>query len=120
MGEIYERVADFVADVGDALRRQGAPARDLIDAQSFLYLRDPAVIGADPLAESVATFREDYPYNEEEKAEKAMAKLEDELADPEKWSTPEKAAKATSRHDKAKNDLADLYRQWEEAEAAVN
>ena len=54
-----------------------------------------------------------------EKAEKAMAKLEDDLADPAKWSTPEKAAESTRKHDKAKNDLAELYRKWEEAEAEV-
>jgi hypothetical protein len=40
LGEVYASVVDFVRDVRDALERQGAPVRDLIDAQSFLYLRD--------------------------------------------------------------------------------
>ena len=54
-----------------------------------------------------------------EKAEKAMALLEDELADPGLWSTLEKAEKATKRHDKAKAELTRLYAEWEEAEAAI-
>jgi MoxR-like ATPase len=40
MGEIYEQVVGFVGDVRDALKRQGAPVADLIDAQSFLFLRE--------------------------------------------------------------------------------
>jgi MoxR-like ATPase len=39
-GSVYQRVNQFVIDVQGALERQGAPARDLIDAQGFLYLRD--------------------------------------------------------------------------------
>jgi MoxR-like ATPase len=38
-GEVYEQVVQFVQDVRGALERQGAPVRDLIDAQSFLWLR---------------------------------------------------------------------------------
>jgi hypothetical protein len=40
LGEVYSEVVDFVNDVGEALERQGAPIQDLIDAQSFLYLRE--------------------------------------------------------------------------------
>jgi ATP-binding cassette subfamily F protein 3 len=50
-----------------------------------------------------------------ERAEQALATLEDELSDPGKWSTPEKSAKATRRHDRAKQKVADLYEQWERA-----
>jgi hypothetical protein len=39
-GSVYQLVNRFVIDVQGALERQGAPARDLIDAQGFLYLRD--------------------------------------------------------------------------------
>ena len=38
-GELYATVCGFVQAVADALRRQGAPIEDLIDAQSFLWLR---------------------------------------------------------------------------------
>jgi ATP-binding cassette subfamily F protein 3 len=50
-----------------------------------------------------------------ERAEKALAALEDELSDPGRWSTPEKSAKATRRHDRAKQKVADLYEEWERA-----
>jgi ATP-binding cassette subfamily F protein 3 len=50
-----------------------------------------------------------------ERAEQTLAALEDELSDPGKWSTPEKSAKATRRHDRAKQKVADLYEQWERA-----
>jgi len=51
-----------------------------------------------------------------ERAEAALAKLEDELADPAAWSTPEKTERATRRHQKAKDLVASLYEQWEEAD----
>jgi MoxR-like ATPase len=38
-GEKYQVVRDFVAAVADALRAAGVPVQDLIDAQSFLYMR---------------------------------------------------------------------------------
>lgn len=51
-----------------------------------------------------------------EKAEEALSAIEDELADPSAWSTPEKTEVATRRHDAAKNEVTDLYAQWEEAD----
>jgi len=54
-----------------------------------------------------------------ERAEAALAKLEDELADPGHWSTPEKSGKATRRHDRAKEKVARLYEQWEQAATTV-
>jgi ATP-binding cassette subfamily F protein 3 len=50
-----------------------------------------------------------------ERAEQALAALEDDLSDPGQWSTPEKSAKATRRHDRARQKVADLYEQWERA-----
>jgi hypothetical protein len=38
-GALYETLCEFVESVAGALERQGAPIEDLIDAQSFLYLR---------------------------------------------------------------------------------
>ncbi|MBK8293240.1 MAG: ABC-F family ATP-binding cassette domain-containing protein [Solirubrobacterales bacterium] len=51
-----------------------------------------------------------------EKAEAELARLEDRLADPGAWSTPEKTAKNTRRHDRAKQKVVDLYQEWEAAE----
>ena len=55
-----------------------------------------------------------------ELAEAELARLEEELADPGAWSTPEKAERAESRHRDAKEALAELFRRWEEAEAEVS
>jgi ATP-binding cassette subfamily F protein 3 len=55
-----------------------------------------------------------------EEAEAALRELEDELSDPATWSTPEKAERAGERHEEAKRRLAELYGEWEEAEAAVS
>ncbi len=51
-----------------------------------------------------------------ERAEAALAELEDELADPSSWSTPEKTERATRRHQEAKDEVANLYEEWEEAD----
>jgi ATP-binding cassette, subfamily F, member 3 len=42
-------------------------------------------------------------------AEAALAKLEDELADPAAWSTPERSAKSAERHEQAKRAVEELY-----------
>jgi ATP-binding cassette subfamily F protein 3 len=46
-------------------------------------------------------------------AEAALAKLEEELADPISWSTPERSAKSTERHAAAKRAVEELYAQYE-------
>ena len=52
-------------------------------------------------------------------AEAALGKLEDELADASHWSDPQRAAKATERHEQARVRLAELMQRWEaEAEEA--
>jgi ATP-binding cassette subfamily F protein 3 len=48
-----------------------------------------------------------------EAAEAALKLIEDELADPAAWSTPEATARSTGRHDQAKRVLAELYERWE-------
>ena len=50
-----------------------------------------------------------------EAAEAALKALEEELADPAAWSTPERSAESTARHDAAKRELKELYARWEEA-----
>jgi ATP-binding cassette subfamily F protein 3 len=42
-------------------------------------------------------------------AETALAGVEDELADPAAWSTPERAAESTARHRAAKRTVEQLY-----------
>ena len=48
-----------------------------------------------------------------ETAEKALHDLEDELADPAAWSSPERSAKSNERHDRAKKRVEELYARWE-------
>jgi len=54
-----------------------------------------------------------------ERAEAELRGLEEELSDPEAWSSPGRAKRAEERHAAAKAAVAELYAQWEEAEAAV-
>ena len=48
-----------------------------------------------------------------EEAEAALAAIEDELSDPAAWATPEASERSTSRHEKAKRQVAELYERWE-------
>ncbi len=52
-----------------------------------------------------------------EKAEAALAELEDELADPASWSSPTSSARNSERHAQAKKAVEDLYAQLEAAGA---
>jgi ATP-binding cassette, subfamily F, member 3 len=51
-----------------------------------------------------------------EKAEAKLRQLEDELADPEAWSSPGRVERATKRHAEAKTAVEGLYAEWEEAQ----
>ncbi len=55
-----------------------------------------------------------------ERAEAELGELEEELADPEAWSSPGRAERAEARHAAAKLAVTELYRQWEAAEAEVS
>jgi ATP-binding cassette, subfamily F, member 3 len=48
-----------------------------------------------------------------EAAEAALAVLEDELSEPAAWSTPERSASSTARHEEAKRAVERLYERWE-------
>jgi ATP-binding cassette subfamily F protein 3 len=52
---------------------------------------------------------------EVEAAEAKFKQLEDELADPSHWASPEQSAKSTKRHTKARAELDALIARWEEA-----
>jgi ATP-binding cassette, subfamily F, member 3 len=49
-----------------------------------------------------------------EEAEAALRSVEDELADPTVWATPEKSAKASERHERAKQTVESLYERYEQ------
>jgi ATP-binding cassette subfamily F protein 3 len=55
-----------------------------------------------------------------ERAEAELRAVEDELADPEAWSSPGRAERAGKRHEEAKRAVKELYAQWEEAEEALD
>jgi ATP-binding cassette subfamily F protein 3 len=48
-----------------------------------------------------------------ETAEAALAAIEDQLADPGAWATPERSADSTKRHQEAKRVLDELYERYE-------
>jgi ATP-binding cassette subfamily F protein 3 len=48
-----------------------------------------------------------------EAAEASLRALEEELSDPVAWSTPQRSADATSRHEQAKRAVDELYERWE-------
>ncbi len=52
---------------------------------------------------------------EVERAEAALKRLEDELADPSQWSSPSSRERSTTRHAEAKRTLETAYARWEEA-----
>jgi ATP-binding cassette subfamily F protein 3 len=54
-----------------------------------------------------------------EQAESELRQVEEELSDPEAWSSPGRAERAGERHAAAKRAVAELYEQWEAAEAEV-
>jgi ATP-binding cassette subfamily F protein 3 len=54
-----------------------------------------------------------------ERAEARLREVEEELADPGVWSTPEKAQRAEARHEDAKRAVRELFERWEAAEAQV-
>jgi ATP-binding cassette, subfamily F, member 3 len=49
-----------------------------------------------------------------EAAEAALQAVEDELADPAAWATPEKSVESTARHAAAKSAVEQLYARWEQ------
>jgi ATP-binding cassette, subfamily F, member 3 len=55
-----------------------------------------------------------------EQAEAELRELEEELSDPEAWSSPGRAERAEARHAAAKQAVSELYEQWEAAEAEVS
>jgi ATP-binding cassette subfamily F protein 3 len=53
--------------------------------------------------------------SEVERAEAALAALEDELADPAMWSSPSRTERSSARHTAAKKAVEEAYTRWEQA-----
>ena len=49
-----------------------------------------------------------------EKAEAALAAIEDELAGPDAWSTPQRSAESSAKHEAAKAAVEELYARYEQ------
>ncbi|HEU0023066.1 MAG TPA: ABC-F family ATP-binding cassette domain-containing protein [Thermoleophilaceae bacterium] len=56
---------------------------------------------------------------EVERAEASLRKLEDELADPSRWSSPALTGLSAERHAEARRAVEEAYARWEEATAAI-
>jgi ATP-binding cassette subfamily F protein 3 len=54
-----------------------------------------------------------------EEAEADFKRLEDELADPAHWSSPERSARSSARHERARAALDELIARWEAAAERV-
>jgi ATP-binding cassette subfamily F protein 3 len=72
---------------------------------------------AKPVVSKDKRRRMDSIENEIQSAEAALASLEDELADPSAWSTPERSAKSSKRHEQAKQRIERLYEELSTLEA---
>ncbi|MGN6870873.1 MAG: ABC-F family ATP-binding cassette domain-containing protein [Solirubrobacteraceae bacterium] len=73
-----------------------------------------AAPGARAAATPAASDREQQRLEREiEAAEASLRALEEELSDPAAWSTPQRSADATARHEQAKRAVDELYERWE-------
>jgi ATP-binding cassette subfamily F protein 3 len=54
-----------------------------------------------------------------ERAESELREVEEELADPIAWATPERAEQANARHAAAKRAVEKLFAEWEQAQEAA-
>ncbi len=50
-----------------------------------------------------------------ERAEQALAAIEDELADPSHWASPTSSERSSARHAEAKRAVERAYAAWDEA-----
>jgi ATP-binding cassette subfamily F protein 3 len=54
-----------------------------------------------------------------ERAEAELREVEEELADPAAWSSPDRAERASERHAAAKRAVEKLFAEWEQAQEAA-
>jgi ATP-binding cassette subfamily F protein 3 len=75
----------------------------------------PAAKRAGPKSSGGGSGKEQAKLEEQiERAETALRTIEDELADPSAWETPERSADSTARHEAAKRAVDELYAQYEQ------
>ncbi len=98
--------AEYRAEVDSArIERESAARR----AKRGREASKPAGPSKNRLADAARLERE------VEAAEAALQALEDELADPARWTDPDRAAESSARHERARRELDDLYARWERA-----
>ena len=98
--------AEYRAEVDSArIERESAARR----AKRGREASKPAGPSKNRLADAARLERE------VEAAEAALQALEDELADPARWTDPHRAAESSARHERARRELDDLYARWERA-----
>jgi ATP-binding cassette subfamily F protein 3 len=102
----YQRRRDEKEEAAAATAQAARPARP--DSRSGKKAARRAARKASRLAERI------------EEAEAELRTVEEELSDPEVWSSPARAERAGERHAAAKQAVADLYERWEEAEGEVS
>ncbi len=101
----YLRVREERAAAAEAARARAAAARRPASR--------PALSG--PPAKGNGSSRQAAKLEAQiEAAERALAELEQELADPAVWATPELSATASQRHASAKRAVEELYAQYEQ------
>ncbi|HJS95446.1 MAG TPA: ABC-F family ATP-binding cassette domain-containing protein [Solirubrobacteraceae bacterium] len=93
-----------VAAAAKVAKPDGKPARPVRPPRSARAAAKPA-----------AGDREQQRLEREiEAAEASLRALEEELSDPAAWSTPQRTADATARHEQAKRAVDELYERWEQ------
>jgi ATP-binding cassette, subfamily F, member 3 len=103
----YQRQRDEQEIAARAAVQNAKPARP-VRARSGTKAAQRAARKASKLAERI------------EQAEAQLREVEEELADPEAWSSPGRAERAGERHAAAKQAVAQLYEEWEKAEGEVS
>jgi ATP-binding cassette subfamily F protein 3 len=106
----YSRVREERREAEAEARRAGAAKRKVAKAK-------PRSNGAaKPAGPSKNQIRRAADLEREvERAETALRKLEDELADPAAWASPTSSERATKRHAAAKKAVEEAYARWEAA-----
>ncbi|HKI65766.1 MAG TPA: ABC-F family ATP-binding cassette domain-containing protein [Solirubrobacterales bacterium] len=104
----YQRARDERAATAEAATQAAKPEPTSAAGRNAGRTAKKAARKAGRLAERV------------ERAEAELRELEEELADPEAWSSPGRAERAEARHAEAKRAVGELYEQWEAAEAEAS
>ena len=100
----YLRVREERAADQETARQAAAQAR-----------KKPAARKA-PAAKSAGGASQSKLEQQIEAAEAALRALEDELAEPSSWETPQRSAESSARHEAARKTIEELYERYEQLE----